>query len=460
VTQNSRIHPRIKFEHREKAKYQAFTTKNLDQIEQLADFPEEMVNDMKVVAHVLPFKTNNYVVNELIDWQRVPNDPIFRLTFPQRGMLQSHHFALMERALDNESKEAIKMVADSIRMELNPHPAGQKAYNIPFLDTELLQGMQHKYRETCLFFPLQGQTCHAYCTFCFRWPQFVGLKDQKLAMKEVDKLVAYIQENPEITDVLFTGGDPMTMNAELVARHIRPLLEADLKNLRNIRIGSKSISYWPHKYVSDSGVDEILGVFSEVVEHGKNLIFVAHFNHYQELQTAALKQAALNILRTGAQIRTQSPLLNHINASPDIWARMWQEQVDLGMVPYYFFVVRDTGAQHYFSVPLVQAWDIFRKAYNQVSGICRTVRGPSMSCTPGKVEVLGPTVVNGKKVLNLRFIQGRNPDWVGRPFFAEYDPNAVWFDELKPAFGKKFFFEDEYGTYLAPFSTIKERVAG
>jgi len=35
------------------------------------------------------------------------------------------------------------------------------------------------------------------------------------------------------------------------------------------------------------------------------------------------------------------------------------------------FVARDTGAQHYFSVPLVRAWEIFRKAYTQVSGAAR-----------------------------------------------------------------------------------------
>ncbi|HDZ76393.1 MAG TPA: lysine 2,3-aminomutase, partial [Desulfobacteraceae bacterium] len=44
----------------------------------------------------------------------------------------------------------------------------------------------------------------------------------------------------------------------------------------------------------------------------------------------------------------------------------------------------------------------------------------------------------------LRFLQARNPDWVHRPFFAEYNDQAVWLNELKPAFGKdRFFFEDE-----------------
>ena len=122
---------------------------------------------------------------------------------------------------------------------------------------------------------------------------------------------------------------------------------------------------------------------------------------------------------------------------------MWRKQVNLNCIPYYMFVARDTGAQHYFKVPLVEAWDIFRDAYQQVSGVCRTVRGPSMSATPGKVQILGIGEVNGKKIMTLRFLQGRNPDWVAKPFFAEYDEKAIWLDELKPAFGEeKFFFED------------------
>ena len=45
----------------------------------------------------------------------------------------------------------------------------------------------------------------------------------------------------------------------------------------------------------------------------------------------------------------------------------------------------------------------------------------------------------------LSFIQGRNPDWVQRPFFAKYDENATWLDQLVPAFGEeKWFWQDEY----------------
>jgi hypothetical protein len=128
---------------------------------------------------------------------------------------------------------------------------------------------------------------------------------------------------------------------------------------------------------------------------------------------------------------------------------MLRRQVGLGCIPYYMFVARDTGAKHYFEIPLAQCQLIFREAYQKVSGICRTVRGPSMSDHAGKIQILGVSEAAGEKLFVLRFIQGRNPDWVAKPFFAKYSPTATWFDQLEPAFGEKeFFFEHELGDYL------------
>ena len=172
---------------------------------------------------------------------------------------------------------------------------------------------------------------------------------------------------------------------------------------------------------------------------------MAHFNHWREMTTPIVSEAIRRLRSSGVVIRTQSPLLNHINNDPDIWAHMWREQVRLGLVPYYMFVERDTGARRYFEVPLARAWYVYREALKRVSGLGRTVRGPSMSTGPGKIEIQGITEINGEKVFVLRFLQARNPDWVQHPFFAQFDPEATWLDQLKPAFGEEnFFFQDEY----------------
>jgi L-lysine 2,3-aminomutase len=187
----------------------------------------------------------------------------------------------------------------------------------------------------------------------------------------------------------------------------------------------------------------MLYVFKKITDNGLHLAFIAHFNHLNELSTDAVKNAIKEVRKTGAQIRTQSPLLRHINDDAEMWAKMWTKQVQLGCIPYYMFVVRDTGAQHYFGVSLVKAYQIFKKAYSSVSGLARTVRGPSMSATPGKVHVIGTANLDDQKVIVLRFLQGRNPDWVQVPFFAKYDENAIWLDDLKPALTDKFFFDEE-----------------
>jgi L-lysine 2,3-aminomutase len=132
--------------------------------------------------------------------------------------------------------------------------------------------------------------------------------------------------------------------------------------------------------------------------------------------------------------------LAQINDDADEWARLWREQVKLGIIPYYMFVERDTGARHYFEKPLYEAWKIYRQAIQQVSGLARTARGPSMSASPGKVEVQGVAEIHGEKVFVLRFIQARDPEWVQRPFFARFDEQATWLDQLKPAFGEERFF--------------------
>jgi L-lysine 2,3-aminomutase len=425
--------------------YKAYALGNFRNIPQMEHLPEELKFDIEVVGQVLPFKTNNFVIDHLIDWDRAPEDPLFILTFPQREMLLAHHYdeiaGLVKSGADNAT---LREAANRIRMALNPHPAGQVSHNIPTLEGETLDGMQHKYRETVLFFPSQGQTCHAYCSFCFRWPQFVGMSDLKFASREADRLVAYLQANPQVTDVLFTGGDPLIMSARHLAEYIEPLLTADLPNLRHIRIGTKALSYWPYKFLTDGDAEDLLALFRKVGDRGRHLAIMAHFNHPRELEPEPVRLAIARVRETGAVIRTQSPLLAHINDDPALWTEMWNTQVDLGCVPYYMFIARDTGAQHYFAVPLVRAWEIFREAYQRVSGLCRTVRGPSMSANPGKIQVLGVSEAQGKKVIVMRFIQGRDPNWIHRPFFAAYDARATWLSELGPAFGEKeFFFESE-----------------
>lgn len=423
-------------------RFRAYTSKHLDTLTARAGLGEAERLAVRAVGSVLPFRTNAYVIEELIDWSAAPDDPLYRLVFPQADMLPAADVARIAGLLARSAPEPeIEAAAHEVRMRLNPHPAGQLALNIPDLDDEPLPGVQHKYPETVLVFPRQGQTCHAYCSYCFRWAQFVDEPELKMATADLDRVAGYLRQHREVTSVLITGGDPMIMSAAVLRCYLEPLLEPGLEHIESVRIGSKALAYWPQRFVSDPDADDTLRLFEQVVNSGRSLAFMAHFSHPRELASALAAQASRRIQATGAVIRTQAPLIRTINDDPAIWAGMWRTQVRMGMVPYYMFVERDTGPQDYFAVPLATAHGIFSDAYRQVAGLCRTVRGPSMSATPGKVCVDGIAEVAGQRVFVLHMIQARDPGLVGKPFFARYDPDATWLTDLRPAFATCFPFE-------------------
>ncbi|TDI45843.1 MAG: hypothetical protein E2P02_06430 [Acidobacteria bacterium] len=69
--------------------FKVYTRKDIDDIQELQTLSEEQRVDMKAVSAVLPFRVNNYVIQDLIDWNNIPNDPIYQLTFPQPGPTSS-----------------------------------------------------------------------------------------------------------------------------------------------------------------------------------------------------------------------------------------------------------------------------------------------------------------------------------------------------------------------------------
>ena len=424
-------------------RYRVFLKHQLDAIPQLARLPQERLIAMKAVASVLPFRVNDYVLDELIDWDDIPDDPIFQLALPQPGMLDPGDLARMESLIGTgASAGEVARAAREIQDRLNPHPAGQIQLNVPQFAGEPLSGMQHKYRETALFFPSQGQTCHTYCTYCFRWAQFVGIDDLRFASREAEGLVGYVKQHEELRSVLFTGGDPLVMKTALLRRYIEPLLEID--HVQSIRIGSKALAWWPYRFVTDDDADDLLRLFEDIRDAGRNIALMGHYSHPRELGTDVARVALRRAIDAGATVRCQAPLIRHVNDDAATWAEMWNTQVSLGAIPYYMFIERNTGPRNYFEVPLARAHKLFSTAYRMVSGLGRTVRGPSMSARPGKVVVDGITKIDGERVFVLKFLQGRNPEWANRVFFAKYDPAATWLDELEPAFGQDaFFYEGE-----------------
>jgi len=153
------------------------------------------------------------------------------------------------------------------------------------------------------------------------------------------------------------------------------------------------------------------------------------------MRPRAFAEAVAAVHGAGATIRSQAPLVAHVNDSAEVWAQMWQRQVEMGIVPYYLFVARPTGPHGYYSVPLARSLEIYRDAQRQVSGLARTARGPVMSCSAGKVCLDGVIEVGGERYFLTRFLQARDPAAVGSCRLYHFDDTATWIDELVPYAG-------------------------
>jgi L-lysine 2,3-aminomutase len=209
-----------------------------------------------------------------------------------------------------------------------------------------------------------------------------------------------------------------------------------VESLQTLRIGTKSVASWPHRYVTDHDADATLRLFEEIAEAGKTPALMAHLSHPVELEPAIARTALSRIRDTGAVVYCQAPIIGRVNDDAAAWARLWRAEQRAGAVPYYMFVARDTGPRDYFKVPLARAAEIFRDAYSSLPGLARTVRGPVMSTTGGKVVVDGVAEEpDGRRFFELRYLQARDPRLVGRPFRAVHSADAAWIDDLELAPG-------------------------
>lgn len=316
-------------------RYKAISLQSLDKVVEKHPQLEPYLEDIRLAGLIFPFKASPYFVDELIEWEAedLQKDPHYKLIFPTMDMLEPHHQEKLRTAKETgDPAQLIQTVAD-IRADLNPHPAGQKQLNAPKNDD--LTGVQHKYSETVLVFPAAAQTCHAYCTYCFRWAQFIGDDELRFAQKEADSLFSYLGEHPEVSDILMTGGDPMVMKTKSLAQYLEPLTDPHfLPHIKNIRIGTRSLTFWPQRFTTDADADECIELLRRVREEGgRHVAIMAHLGHYRELQPQKFKDAVNRIQKEAfATIRSQSPIMRGINDNSEVWAEKWRTEVNLGIV--------------------------------------------------------------------------------------------------------------------------------
>ncbi|MBN1418385.1 MAG: KamA family radical SAM protein [Planctomycetes bacterium] len=340
--------------------------------------PSECLEARRVAAHY-PFLANRDYLS-LIDWED-PDDPIRAIIVPRSGELEA--WGRLDASDERQN------------------------YVAP--------GCQHKYPHTVLV--LVNDACGGLCRFCFRKRLFIHGKRE--AAREFEPALAYIRSQPQVTNVLLTGGDALLLPTKRLEEVLRGVRE--IPHVQIIRIGTKLPAYAPRRIIEDP---ELAAVFSRYSTRDRRIYLMVHINHPRELTADA--RLALDILgRAGVVLCNQSPILRGINADPATLAALMRDLSIIGVPPYYFFQCRPTAGNRPFAVPIVEAYAIFEEAKKRVSGLAKRARFV-MSHATGKIEIVGVTTER----IFLRYHRARDPRDEGRFIIAPRDDEACWLDDL------------------------------
>lgn len=352
--------------------------KYITNIDQITQIPEEERKKLKKITEKYVFRVNDYYLS-LIDWND-PNDPIRRLVIPNEGELE----------------------------EYGRWDASDEATNY------VVPGCQHKYKTTALL--MVSEVCGAYCRYCFRKRLFNN--DVKEAMSDVEPGLKYIEQHPEINNVLLTGGDSLILSTKKLRKIIERLRAID--HVKIIRLGSKLPAFNPMRIYED---EDLLNLIREYSTPEKRIYVMAHINHPREI-TEHTKKAIQALHDAGAIIVNQTPVLKGINDDPDVLAELLDKLSWAGVTPYYFFVNRPVAGNNSFVLTLKEVYDIVEKAKAKTSGLGKRVR-LSMSHSSGKIEILA--IENGKAY--LKYHQSRDGHY-GKFMILDCPDDAAWFDDL------------------------------
>lgn len=353
-----------------------FSSNALDQLNLLSPAQRQ---SLKPVADIFPFKSNSYYLS-LIDWND-PDDPIRRIIVP------------------TEEEMTEWGVLD---------PSDEQSNTI-------MPGVQHKYHETALL--MCSNSCSGQCRYCFRKRLF--LDGQTPPRIDLEEGIRYIASQPQITNVLLTGGDPFMLSTAHLVKILRRLRQ--IEHVRVIRIGSKMPAFNPMRISEDEDLLEALAEFSTP---WKRIYLIAHFDHPRELTDQAV-ECIDRLIRSGVICCNQCPMVAGVNDDSEVLSELFTKLAWIGCPPYYVFQMRPTVGNRPYAVPITRGWETFRAALRLGGGLARRARFV-MSHSTGKIEIQAVD----KHHIYLRYHRAKDPAMRGKFLICPRRDDAYWLDDL------------------------------
>ncbi|MDN5341642.1 KamA family radical SAM protein [Oceanotoga sp. DSM 15011] len=341
---------------------------------------KEKLEKLKEVSKKYKFRSNEYYLS-LIDWKD-ENDPIRKIIIPQYSELD-------EWGIEDASKEY--------------------SYTIS-------KGLQHKYKDTVLL--LINDLCGGFCRFCFRKRLFINIGDE--VTRDITTDLRYIEENKEITNVLLTGGDPLLLSTKKLNDIIKKL--RDIDHIKIIRIGTKLPAFYPFRIIEDETLHSLIQNYSTPE---KRLYFMLHINHPNEITHYTIKSIDI-LLKNGAQVVNQTPILKGINDDVKTLKKLFQKLSYIGVPPYYVFQNRPVMGNKPFALEVEKGYINFLKALEEISGLAKRPKFV-MSHETGKIEISGIT----KDKIMFKYHRANKEENKNKFMIYKRNPRAFWFDDYE-----------------------------
>ena len=217
-----------------------------------------------------------------------------------------------------------------------------------------VKNLVHRYRDRVLV--VSTSFCSMYCRYCTR-KRSVGSSDHVLNDFELNNIVVYLKEHPEVKDVIISGGDPFTFETERLERIIRAIRSVETVDV--IRIGTKTPVVLPQRITS-----ELVGMLKKY----HPILVNTHFNHPVEV-TERAKQACEMLVDNGIPVGNQSVLLRGVNDDKIVYEELCRKLIRMRVRPYYLFQCDLVNGVEHFRTRVAKGIEIMEHLRGRLSGI-------------------------------------------------------------------------------------------
>ncbi len=206
----------------------------------------------------------------------------------------------------------------------------------------------HRYGSRALFTPTT--VCPVHCRYCFRKNELNATDE--LFQQDFLKTLAYLKEHPEISEIIFTGGDPLTLSNEKIDKYLKSFSE--IKSIKDIRFHTRYPVILPDRIDQD-----FLNLLNGATERFRTVSLAIHANHVKEFDP--INQKAIERLsETKVQLLSQTVLLKGINDRQKDLVELFELFIEINVRPYYLHHPdRVKGGMHFY-LPLKTGRELYQ----------------------------------------------------------------------------------------------------